>query len=322
MYLKFSAKCLLIEHKNKKSKRRHTSLLNRALWHIQKVVADDPCYYHLVTQGKIFIEMGLHNYKERREKFAEADKIFQNLIEKCKEMKNHGHRLCEVLHQYSLFWKLQYCETKKEISSLEHCVEWDNSLPDKVACNHATKCQEQLLKYATNQLKDGKKRQLNQHLTNAEAYQIQSKIFSIQQNYHSAVFFIEKAIQSHDTDKLTFQQEFLARNLLKILETEFMDSHVIKVQATLDRMKDERIKTLLEYELRILQINKEKHFHHEKLKDLKASSIQFEEAVKDLECSKEIICDAALNVLAKARSSLDYALTDLRDKKYTEAKVI
>ena len=283
---------------------------------------EDPCYYHLLTEAKIFIEMGLFNYKEKREDFERATIIFESLIEKCKDMRNHGHRLCEVLHQYSAFLKLQYYWKAKEVSYLVQCVEWDNSLPDAVACKYAIKCQDLLLKYATHQLKDGKKRQLNQPLNNAEAFEIKSKIFGIQQNYHSAIFFIEKAIQCQEKDKLTFQQEFLVRNLLKLLETDFQDSHVNKIHATLHMMKDDQMKTLLEYELRTLQINKANHFHHEKLKDLKASSIQFEEAVKDLECSKETICDAALNVLANARSSLDYALTDLRDKKYTEAKVI
>ena len=283
---------------------------------------EDPCYYHLLTEAKIFIEMGLFNYKEKREDFERATIIFESLIEKCKDMRNHGHRLCEVLHQYSAFLKLQYYWKAKEVSYLVQCVEWDNSLPDAVACKYAIKCQDLLLKYATHQLKDGKKRQLNQPLNNAEAFEIKSKIFGIQQNYHSAIFFIEKAIQCQEKDNLTFQQEFLVRNLLKLLETDFKENHVNKIQATLDLMKDDQMKTLLEYELRILQINQANHFHHDKLKDLKASSIQFEETVKDLECSKETICDAALNVLAKARSSLDYALTDLRDKKYTEAKVI
>ena len=163
-------------------------------------------------------------------------------------------------------------------------------------------------------LKDGKKRQLNQPMNDAEAFEIKSKIFGIQQNYHSAVFFIEKAIQCKENENITIQQEFLVRNVLKILEIDFQDSHVNKIQSTLDIMKDYQMKTLLEYELRILQINKANHFHHEKLKDLKAASIQFEESVKDLECSKETICDAALNILANARSSLDYALTDLREE--------
>ena len=107
MYFTFhvSAKCLLIEHKNKKSKRRRTLHLNKALMNIKKI--KDPSYYHLLTEAKIFIEMGLFNYKEKHEDFKWATIIFESLIEKCKDMRNHGHRLCEVLHQYSAFLKSQ-----------------------------------------------------------------------------------------------------------------------------------------------------------------------------------------------------------------------
>ena len=83
------------------------------------------CHYHILTEAKVLTDM--------RGKEDETEELFKILIKDCLEMRNAGHRLCEVYWNFARFLKHKK-ENQEELKYLDECIAWDNNLIDSKAC--------------------------------------------------------------------------------------------------------------------------------------------------------------------------------------------
>ena len=152
-----------------------------------------------------------------------------------------------------------------------------------------------------------------------EAYEMKSKILSIQRSFHSAVFCIEKAIEFGQETRLHERQKLLIQNLCKLLESCYRPQTLKKAFKIVEEINDEKAKISLRYQVKEIETNQT--MKYEKLKPLKNTLIKFFDVIKNTNASKEEFLDSALDVIKETRSVLDYSLTDLRLYKYPSAEV-
>ena len=191
-------------------------------------------------------------------------------------------------------------------------VQWDAKISQgKVACQFAEKSQDILLEYATSQLKFGNRKQKVKFrgMTDVDAFEAKSKIFSIQNDYNSAIYYIEKAMGFNDTNRLCGQKKILFDCLLSSLKEEFDEAKISKAKEIIDNMEKMETKLDFDFQLRRFILTHEITNKDEKLTDLKSSILSFEESVKN----QEDLCSNANVVWVNSRSVMDYATNILKD---------
>ena len=266
------------------------------------------CQYHLLTKAQILSEI------EGKEE--ETENLFKDLIKDCSEMRNSGHRRCEVYWIFTRFLKHQR-DNQKELKYLDECISWDNSLTDSKACKSAIKCQDLLMEYSNNKIETSS---ISPHFDDDhEAYEMKSKILSIQRSFHSAVFYLEKAIEYGEETRLHERQKLLIQNLCKLLESCYRPKTLIKALKVVEEVNDEREKNSLRYQVKEIETNQT--MIYTKLQPLKNAIIKFFTVIKKSNASNEELRDSSLDVIKETRSVLDYSLTDLRLYKYPNAEV-
>ena len=246
--------------------------------------------------------------------FREAMDIYEKLIKVCKENVNNPHRVCEVNFQASRLCK-QFKESK-EIQYLNACVDWDaKPAQGKVACQFAVQAQDLLMEYATSQLKhgDSKQKVFQRNMTNVVALETKYKIFSIQNDYNSAIFYLERAIELDEKDRLYGQQKSLFECLLSLLKIEFDEDRVSQAKDLINGIEDTSTKNDFDFQLRKLLITREIPNDKEKLWDLRSKVLDFEESVKNIEIDHNTLCSKATEVWQKSISALDYATNDFKE---------
>ena len=216
------AKCLLIKYLNSNNKKHQEYDLIESNEYMEKL-RDSSFSPHILTRAQIAMEIILLNKDKTSGKFQEVVTMYDQLI----SSNSDNHKvivLCEAYWHYSVALK-KYAKLtnnsnyrKKEVRNLKACVEADRNGPYDVVCNYAFKAQNQLLDYATIELRDGKE----VYMTKVEALEFKSSIFSTNEDYISAIYYIRRAIDENDEKRTASQIESLAGLLLdasKRLET-------------------------------------------------------------------------------------------------------
>ena len=205
---------------------------------------------------------------------------------------------------------------------LFECIAWDNNLIDSKACRFAIKCQDLLIDYCNIKIEsDSSLQRLSEtHFdSDHEAYEMKSKILSIQRSFQSAIFYIEKAIEYGHEDRLKERQNLLIENLCKLLESSYKPKICKKALTVVEKVQDEREMIRLRYQVKAIETNHT--MKYTKLQPLKAAILKFFDVLKNSKASYEEFFNSSLNVITETRSVLDYSLTDLRIYKYPNAEV-
>ena len=142
-------------------------------------------------------------------------------------------------------------------------------------------------------------------MTNVEALETKYKIFSIQNDYNSAIFYLERAIELDEKDRLYGQQKSLFECLLSLLKIEFDEDRVSKAKDLINGIEDTSTKNDFDFQLRKLLITREIPNDKEKLWDLRSKVLDFEESVKNIEIDHNTLCSKATEVWQKSISALD-----------------
>ena len=282
-------------------------MVMEALKYVGKIT--NKCHYHLLTKAQILSEM------EGKEE--ETENLFKDLIKDCSGMRNSGHRLCEVYWNFARFLKNKR-DNQKELTYLEECISWDNKLMDSKACKSAIKCQDLLMEYSDKKIELSS----NSHFDHDhEAYEMKSKILSIQRSFHSAVFYMEKAIEYGKEIRLQERQKLLVQNLCKLLESTYRPKTktLKKALKVVEEVNDEKEKINLRYQIKEIETNQT--MGYTKLQPLKVAILNFFGVIKNSNASNDELLDSSLDVIKETRSVLDYSLTDLRLYKYPIAEV-
>ena len=302
----FLAKCYLIEHRNTMSKKKkNLSNLREALKKVNKI--EHKCHYHFLTEAKILTDIG--------GKDSETEKLFKFLINDCSKMRNTGHRLCEVYWNFARFLKHKK-ENKEELKYLDECITWDNNLIDSRACKFAINCQDLLMDYSNKKIESQSETHFD---SDHEAYEMKSKILSIQRSFHSAIFYIKKAIEYGQENRLKERQKLLIENLCKLLETSFRSKTLEEALKVVEEVQDEKEMMRLRYQVKAIEINHTMKYTN--LQPLKDVILKFFDLLKNSNASDEEFYSSFLSVITETRSVLDYSLTDLRIRKYPNAEV-
>merc|ERR1719348_1506944 len=209
---------------------------------------------HLLTKAKILTELYLSN-KYKNEKYKkEAQKIFETLDDTI--FNKQSHKMCEFYYNQSVFLK-QTNNYKAEIEALENCVDCDAKIPyTNISSPIAQRCQDILMEYATQKLKQGPTRR-NKYFNKIEAFHMKSKLFKIQKDYETSIFYIRKAIAINDKDKIQSQKILLIEMLLKQLESQFDEKTLLEVKGLLEGMNEHPSTKELNYQLTELEIGEQ-----------------------------------------------------------------
>ena len=152
-----------------------------------------------------------------------------------------------------------------------------------------------------------------------EAYEMKSKILSIQRSFHSAIFYMEKALEFGKENRLKERQKLLIENFCKLLESSFRPKILEKALKVVEELQDEKEMIRLRYQVKVIETNHT--MKYEKLQNLEAAILKFFDVLKNSNVSDEEFFNSSLSVLTETRSVLDYSLTDLRRYKYPKAEV-
>ena len=219
--------------------------------------------------------------------------------------------MCEFYYNQSVFLK-QTNNYKAEIEALENCVDCDAKIPyTNISSPIAQRCQDILMKYATQKLKQGPTRKNKYFNNKIEALHVKSKLFKIQKDYETSIFYIRKAIAINDKDKIQSQKILLIEMLLKQLESQFDEKTLLEVKGLLEGMNEHPSTKELSYQITELEIG-EQTKGKKKLSDIKLSILSFEKCAL-LEKENPSLYEKAKQVWENGRSILDYAMTYLKN---------
>ena len=260
-------------------------------------------------QAKILTELYLSN-KYKNEKYKkEAQKIFETLDDTI--FNKQSHKMCEFYYNQSVFLK-QTNNYKAEIEALENCVDCDAKIPyTNISSPIAQRCQDILMEYATQKLKQGPTRKNKYFNNKIEALHMKSKLFKIQKDYETSIFYIRKAIAINDKDKIQSQKILLIEMLLKQLESQYDEKTSLEVKGLLEGMNEYPSTKELNYQFIELEIG-EQTKGKKKLSDIKLSILSFEKCAH-LEKENPSLYEKAKQVWENGRSILDYAMTYLKN---------
>ena len=119
------------------------------------------------------------------------------------------------------------------------CVDCDAKIPyTNISSPIAQRCQDILMEYATQKLKQGPTRKNKYFNNKIEALHMKSKLFKIQKDYETSIFYIRKAIAINDKDKIQSQKILLIEMLLKQLERQYDEKKLLEVKGLLGGMNE------------------------------------------------------------------------------------
>lgn len=124
----------------------------------------------------------------------------------------------------------------------------DQDAEHQYACSHAIKAQNQLLDYATLVFRDGSENRMSK----VKAYEVKSLIYSIDEDYDSALFYIGEAIQqSLGSGRNTSQIESLIGMLLDASKKEDDNKLLMQAQNLIGQLEEGDAKFRLTYEVNL-----------------------------------------------------------------------
>eukprot|EP00092_Neocalanus_flemingeri_P031976 GFUD01034746.1.p1 GENE.GFUD01034746.1~~GFUD01034746.1.p1 ORF type:complete len:755 (+),score=183.93 GFUD01034746.1:75-2339(+) len=310
------SRCILQRFLNARGKGKDNDDLNDSRKRMEKM-KNSSFVPHLLTLARIYSEIALLENDES--KFHQSEEIYERMIKKFINNKDKVYQLCEGYWHYSVFLqkhgkkKKDEVLLKKEVTCLEDCVQADRNGPHTYACAYAIKAQNQLLEYATLVFRDGKENQM----TIVKAYEVKSLIYSTDEDYDSAIFYIGEAIKhGRNSGRSTSQIESLIGMLLDASKNEDKGKLLMQAQDLIGQLEEGDAKKRLNYE--VIQIRISTSMDHEKLQALKTSALKFEEIANNSDEMADL-SSSSFAVFGESRSALDYSMGYLRDNAYPDA---